>query len=118
MDTHEHLSQITHLTIQALPDAIRAIFVRSGHQPLPETARPWGLFVRYLRRKPERGLAIIYDACEICSWKQRACAVHQTVSLTLAESALAGSTICITPAQIYQADLINQPMGIVQAIAY
>lgn len=117
METHEQLPRTSHLTIQELPDAVRTILIRVQQQPLPATAQPWELFVRYLRRKPERGLAVIYDACEIRSQRQRATAMHQTVSLTLDESALAGSAIYLTPEQINHATLAIQPTGVVQASA-
>lgn len=109
MDTHEYV------TIQELPNVVQAVFTRSQQQLLPEKSQPWGLFVRYLRRKPERGLAVIYDACEIRPRHQRASMVHRTVSLTLAETALTGSAICIMPEQVNVAPLATQPPGIVQA---
>ncbi len=116
MSKDEQFSRASHLTIQELPDVVRAIFVRSHQQPLPETDQPWGVFVRYLRRKPERGLAVIYDASEIRPRQQRASAVRRTVSLTLDESALAGSAIRITSEQASNAVLTIQPTGIVQAM--
>lgn len=115
MEIHEQSPHTSHLTIQELPDVVRTILVRAQQLPLPATAQPWELFVRYLRRKPARGLAVIYDASEIRPQRQRVAALHQTVSLTLAESALAGSAIYLTPAQINHATLTIQPTGVVQA---
>lgn len=114
MDTHEQPAHASHITIQALPDVVRTILARSHQQPLPDTAQPWELFVRYLRRKPERGLAVIYDACEIRSRSQRPSAAHRTVSLTLAESALIGSTIRLTSPQIQHTSLTTSATGLVQ----
>lgn len=117
METNEPLAPPAHVTIQALPNVIQTVFARAQQQPLPATAEPWGLFVRYLRRKPERGLAVIYDACQIRPSHQRASAVHQTVSLTLAETVLAGSAISFSADQINRAALLIQPPGILQATA-
>lgn len=115
MSRDEHLAPTSHLSIQELPGLVRAMLTRSQQPPLAETARPWGLFVRYLRRKPARGLAVIYDACEILPHRQRASAARRTVSLTLDESALAGSTILVTPEQLEHVTLEVQPTGIIQA---
>ena len=115
MSRDKRAPHTSHLSIQELPGVVRAILTRSHQSPLTEATRPWGLFVRYLRRKPARGLAVIYDACEILPYQQRATAIHRTVSLTLDESALVGSTILITPEQAENATLETQPTGIIQA---
>lgn len=115
MRSEEDSTRDAHLSIQELPQTVRDILVRAQQPPLPETAQRWGLFVRYLRRKPERGLAVIYDACELRPHHQRASALRRTISLTIAETALHGSAIAITSTQAHTAPLATQTEGIVQA---
>ena len=115
MNSDDRLSAGAHLTIQELPLVVRDLFALAHHEPLPDAAQPWGLFVRYLRRKPGRGLAIIYDASEILPRQQRAAAVHRAISLTIDDQALSGSTIRITPEQARNAPLEQQSAGILQA---
>jgi hypothetical protein len=103
------------LTIQNLPQMVYDLFARTQHELVSGATRPAELFVRYLRRKPGRGLAVIYDASERLPRQQRATAPHRAISLTLGEQALAGSSIRITPAQAQQAALAPHSAGIVQA---
>src|SRR5579885_3389900 len=91
MNTDDLSSAGSHLTIQELPLVVRDLFALAHHELLPGAAHPWELFVRYLRRKPGRGLAIIYDASEIRPRHQRAGAAHRAISLTIDEQALSGS---------------------------
>jgi len=112
----KQLSGTSHLTIQELPLVIRDLFKLTHHELLPGSQRPSDLFVRYLRRKAGRGLAVIYDACELLPRHQRKTAVHRAISLTLDEQALAGSSIRITPEQARNAVLEQTSSGIVQAI--
>jgi len=107
-------SGTSHLTIQELPLVVRDLFKLAHHEVLPGARRPSNLFVRYLRRKAGRGLAVVYDACELLPRHQRKSAVHRAISLTLAEQALAGSSIRITPEQARNAVLEQTPGGIVQ----
>src|SRR5260370_15489292 len=55
----------TDVSILELPNMVRLIFERAQRSLLPEASGPVGLFVRYLRRKPKRGLAVIYHADEL-----------------------------------------------------
>lgn len=103
------------LTIEDLPQIVRDLFARARHELLPDATRPAELFVRYLRRKPERGLAVIYDASPRLPRHQRATADHLAISLTLGEQALSGSSIRITSAQARNTPLTQDPAGIVQA---
>src|SRR5216683_3777087 len=103
------------LTIQNLPLIVHDLFARAQHELVPGATRPAELFVRYLRRKPGRGLAVIYDASERLPRRQRATAIHRAISLTLGEQALAGSSIRITSTQAQQAALAPHSAGIVQA---
>src|SRR5258707_6694187 len=100
------------LTIQNLPLIVHDLFARAQHELVPGATRPAELFVRYLRRKPGRGLAVIYDASERLPHRQRATAVHRAISLTLGEQALAGSSIPITSTQAQQAALAPHSAGI------
>ncbi|HEX7735941.1 MAG TPA: phosphotransferase [Ktedonobacteraceae bacterium] len=106
---------VSHLTIQDLPQIVRELFARTRHELLPGATRPADLFVRYLRRKPGRGLAVIYDASERLPHQQRSSAVHRAISLTLGEQALAGSSIRITSAQARATSLEQASGGIVQS---
>lgn len=103
------------VTIEDLPQIVYKLFTRSGHELLPGAQRPAELFVRYLRRKPARGLAVIYDASERLPRQQRAAATHRAISLTLGEQALDGSSILITPALAHTTPLAQNPAGIIQA---
>lgn len=82
---------------------------------VPGTRQAPHLFVRYLRRKAGRGLAVIYDACELLPRRRRASAPHRAISLTLEEQALAGSAIRVTPEQARNAVVEQTAEGIVQA---
>ena len=105
----------SHLTIEELPQIVRDLFAHAEHELLPASAQPAELFVRYLRRKPERGLAVIYDARQRLPRQRRALAPHRAISLTLGEQALAGSFIRITSAQARNTALDQPAEGIVQA---
>ena len=113
MNSDDQLTPATHLSIQELPSVIRELFALAGRELLP--AARADLFVRYLRRKPGRGLAIIYEACERRPRHQRLSAVRQTISLTLEEQALAGAAIRITPEQARNTSLELPGAGILQA---
>lgn len=115
MDEQNNAS--SHLTIQDLPQVVRELFTRTRHELLPGATRPADLFVRYLRRKPGRGLAVIYDASERLPRQQRSAAAHRAISLTLGEQALTGSELHITSAQARSTSLEQNPAGIVQAPA-
>ncbi|HEY0754713.1 MAG TPA: phosphotransferase [Ktedonobacteraceae bacterium] len=111
----EQNTATSHLTIQDLPQIVHELFAFTRHELLPGSTRPADLFVRYLRRKPGRGLAVIYDASERLPRQQRSAAVHRAISLTLGEQALAGSSIRITAAQAHATALTQDPAGMVQA---
>ena len=111
----EQYTDDSRLTIEDVPQIVRELFARTQQELLPDATRPVELFVRYLRRKPARGLAIIYDASERLSRKQRAAAAHRAVSLTLGEPALNGSSIRITSAQVRNTPLAQDAVGGVQA---
>jgi hypothetical protein len=108
-------SGTSYLTIQELPPVVRDLFLLTHQELVPGTRQPPHLFVRYLRRKARRGLAVIYDAREQLPRRQRASAPHRAISLTLEEQALAGSAIRITPEQARNAVVEQTADGIIQA---
>lgn len=104
------------LSILDLPSIVTLLYERAHRPLLPGAQRPLGLFVRYLRRKPARGLAVVYSVDEL----GRADKVHsndpnRSVSLTLDEQALDGAHICFTKAQAQEAPLELQATGVLRA---
>jgi len=93
-----------HPSIMDLPSVLTALYERA-QLPLLSTAQgPLGLFVRYLRRKPARGLAVIYTVDEVrSSHKARSNDPHRAVSLTLDEQALDGALIRFSTAEAQEA---------------
>lgn len=108
-------SGTSHITIEELPLVVRDLFTLAHQELVPGARQPPHLFVRYLRRKPGRGLAVIYNACEPLPRRRRASAMQRTISLTLDEQALAGSAIRVSPAQARNAVLEQSADGIIQA---
>jgi len=94
---------------------VRGLFLLTHQELVPGAQQTPQLFVRYLRRKAGRGLAVIYDACESLPRRRRASAPHRVISLTLEEQALAGSAIRVTAEQARNAVLEQTAEGIVQA---
>jgi thiamine kinase-like enzyme len=115
----DHIEPVTtgnELTILELPSVLTHLFAQAG-QPLPigprETA---GLFVRYLRRKAGRGLAVIYAVDDVSSsHKTRVSDPRRSVSLTLEEEAMNGPQIGFNATQAYNASLHRLPSGVLQA---
>jgi hypothetical protein len=102
-----------HVAITDLPSILINLFERGQHPLLPESQGPLGLFVRYLRRKPQRGLAIIYAVDEIHPAKHvRTNNPTRSVSLTIDEEALDGASIRFNQTQIPQAHLDILPSGV------
>lgn len=104
------------LSIMELPSILTLLFERAQRPLLAEAQGPIGLFVRYLRRKPERGLAIIYsvDGIRTAGKATHPNDPNRSVSLTLDEQALKGAHILFTAAQAQQATLAVQPTGVVR----
>lgn len=101
------------LAITDLPATLTQIFERAQSSLLPQAQGPLGLFVRYLRRKAERGLAIIYTVDEKhSSRKGRTNNPDHTVSLTIDEQAMDGVHIRFSAAQAGQAPLTILPSGV------
>ena len=89
------------LSIQELPSVVVQLFERAPQPLLPEVHGQLGLFVRYLRRKPGRGLAVIYNAGALnASRRTRSSTPERWVSVTLGEAALAGTQIRLLPARL------------------
>jgi hypothetical protein len=103
------------LSIINLPHVLHNLFERAHRPLLPEAQGQVGLFVRYLRRKPERGLAVIYTVDELNSVREtRSNAAHRSVSLTIDEMALNGANIIFTMTQADEAALDVQASGVLR----
>ena len=104
------------LSIMQLPDVVTHLFEKA-HRPLVlEAKSPVKLYVRYLRRKPERGLAVIYDVNAGKQKKEkRGKDLYHSLSLTLNEQALDGSRIRFTETEAQQASCTIQPSGVLEA---
>ncbi len=106
------------VSILELPALLTRLFERAERPLLPEAEGQPGLFVRYLRRKPARGLAIIYMVDEIrprgSRTKTQGKHVSRSVSLTLDEKALDGAAIRFNASQVEQAALEVLPSGVLQ----
>ena len=103
----------THLSITDLPLVLTQLFERAQQPLLPDSQGQPGLFVRYLRRKPGRGLAVIYTVDQ-ANAPRKTCIndPKRTVSFTLDEQALSGARICFNAQQASQASLEVLPSGI------
>src|SRR3989442_428588 len=103
----------TSLSILDLPSIVTLLYERAHRPLLPGAQRPLGLFVRYLRRKPARGLAVIYSVDELGhADKLHSNDPNRSVSLTLDEQALDGAHIRFTKAQAQEAPLELQATGV------
>jgi hypothetical protein len=102
-----------HVAITDLPSILINLFERGQYPLLPESQGPLGLFVRYLRRKPQRGLAIIYAVDETHPARHgRTSNPTRSVSLTIDEEALEGARIRFNQTRIPQAQLDILPSGV------
>src|SRR6266487_6557835 len=109
-------SSDTTLSILELPSVLTDLFARAHRPLLAGATGPLGLFVRYLRRKPGRGLAVIYAVDELrSSHKTRANDPNRAVSLTLDEQALDGAHIRFTAEQAQHTSLEILPSGVLRA---
>ncbi|HLG61895.1 MAG TPA: phosphotransferase [Ktedonosporobacter sp.] len=107
------LSRQPALALTDLPATLTQIFERAHRPLLPQAQGPLGLFVRYLRRKAERGLAVIYTVDEKHSARKgRINNPDHTVSLTIDEQAMDGVHIRFSAAQAEQAPLTILPSGV------
>lgn len=112
----KNVSADTNLSIINLPEVVQHIFDSAQRPLLSDAQGPLGLFVRYLRRKPARGLAVIYSVDELQSaHKKHTHDPHRSVSLTLDEQALEGTRIRFSLVQTYQAEVEVQPSGVLQS---
>src|SRR5579884_757687 len=111
----DHAVTDAHLSIMDLPLVLTQLFERAQRPLLPNIQGEPGLFVRYLRRKPARGLAVIYTVDEINTpHKARINDPKRAVSLTLDEKALQGAQILFSAQQTQQAPLEIMPMGVLR----
>jgi Phosphotransferase enzyme family len=105
----------TNLSILDLPNIVTLLYQRAHRPLLPGAQKPTGLFVRYLRRKPARGLAVIYTVDELGhANKAHSNDPNRSVSLTLDELALDGANIRFTEAQAQEAPLEVQETGVLR----
>ncbi len=103
------------LSIIDLPLVITQLFKRAQQPLLPDTQRQPRLFVRYLRRKPGRGLAVIYTIDQVnIPQKAGLNDPNLAVSLTLDEQALSGTHIRFNAEQTSQAPLEVSPTGVLR----
>jgi len=118
MNVHDPAARLS------LPDLLStstSLFERVHEPLLPGAPGRRGLSVRYVHRKPGRGLAVTYT---VYAWPAaggpRACLrIHpgqttQLVSLTLDEHALDGPWIRFSAGQVHQAPVEVQPPGVVR----
>jgi Phosphotransferase enzyme family len=106
----------TNISIIDLPDIVTLMYQRANRNLLSDAQGTPGLFVRYLRRKPARGLAIIYTVDEIGRPnKAHSNDPNRSVSLTLDEKALDGARIRFNKAQAQEAPLEVQETGVLRA---
>ena len=104
------------LSIMQLPDIVIHLLERANQPLLARVKTPVKLFVRYLRRKLGRGLAVIYDLDEGKQGREkRENNLYHSLSLTLNEQVLEGSRIRFTEAEAQQAVFSIQPSGVLQA---
>ncbi len=104
------------LSIMQLPDIVIHLLERANQPLLARGKTPVKLFVRYLRRKPGRGLAVIYDVDEGRQGREKQeNNLYHSLSLTLNESVLEGSRIRFTEAEAQQVVFSIQPSGVLQA---
>jgi hypothetical protein len=108
-------SEDYNLSFLVLPSVLTHLFARAEQPLLPEAPGPLGLFARYLRRKPGRGLAVIYTVDEVRSSRTHTNDPHHSVSLTLDEQALDGARIRFNTAQTEQASFEVLPSGVLRA---
>ncbi len=106
----------TRLSITQLPDIVTHLLKRANQPLLPEVKNPVMLSIRYLRRKPGRGLAIIYDVDEGKQRREKHVNdLFHSLSLTLNELVLEGSHIRFTRAEAQQAIFSIRPSGVLRA---
>src|ERR687884_776037 len=109
----------------SMPDLLStatSLFERVHGPLLLGSQGPQGLSVRYVRRKPGRRLAVIYDVYagpaggrpSVCP-RARPGRHTRSMSLTLDEQALDGTRIRVSARQLHQAAVEVQPAGVVRA---
>ncbi len=104
------------LSIMQLPTVVTDLLTRA-QQPLRAGVKvPTKLFVRYLRRKPGRGLAVIYNVGgDKPQRAKRVNDLYHSLSITLSEKVLAGPHIRFSEAEAQHAAFLIQPSGVLLA---
>jgi len=103
------------LSLRELPCIVVDLLERARQPLLSGVDGRLGLFVRYLRRKPGRGLTVIFDASRLAARRRAPRSIPESwVSLTLGEAALAGTRIRFAARQVQQAAVELRPSGVLQ----
>src|SRR6266571_4450926 len=95
------------VSIPELPAIVLRLLERAPGCSFPGIQGRSGLFVRYLRRKPGRGLAIVYQAGSGPS------VLDRSVTVTIGEPALAGTRIGLRARELDQARLKVEALGVI-----
>jgi hypothetical protein len=104
------------VSIVDLPGIVIDLFERAQQPLLVEQGKQVGLFVRYLRRKLARGLAVIYAVDALGGRaSNHAHDPHRSVSLTLDEKALDGPHIRFHTDEARRASIKVEPSGVLRA---
>ena len=106
------------VSILELPMLIHLLCERANYPLLSNANGKAHLFVRYLRRKPGRGLAVIYKVDECARHSQSASHAqkpYHSVSLTIDEHALDEARIRFSTEQALHTSLEIQPSGVLHA---
>src|SRR5690348_16212137 len=100
MRPDEELGQVS---IEHLSLLVALLLKRAGYSLGWETERPPRLSPRYLRRKPGRGLVVLYQLH--VSQRSDAHGGHPFIGLTIEEQAIQGTSLSFTLAQTQQSPL-------------
>lgn len=116
MAAQEQSEQSKFVTITNLPSLLLKLFEKAHYPVLPESNGEVGLFIRYLRRKPQRGLAVVYTVDDIAGKrKPHANTTERTISLTVEEEALAGNQLQFSQEQSAEMALELDRPGLIDA---
>lgn len=104
------------MSIRDLPEVVTHLCEKAQPPLLRGTEGAFQLFVRYLRRKPQRNLVVVYSVDEMgSSLKSRSKYPNRSLCLILEERALNGTSIRFTATQAQEALVELQFPGVLQA---
>jgi len=102
------------LSIQDLSSIVVELLARAPQPLLPRGHGQLGLFVRYLRRKPGRGLAVTYHVdTRTTSRRMRSGAHERWVSLTLGEALARSPTTMDERPRMAGAELASRSRAVI-----